>query len=112
MYLNGTMSEFQNAHDMKQYSKMRNYAQNLGHKSGTLGLGRIYLICRMMVCAFDDDQPEKMLSLYPSLIESIIEFKIYIRTIISPQDLNRYFQQSAQSTTISKQFRLEEDEDT
>ena len=66
----------------------------------------------MMTRYFDNEEPNKMVLMYPTLIESIIEFKIYLRKSIPKNELDKYLSKDVEELDISDQYRLLKDRGT
>ena len=77
------MKEIAEALDENDWERMRGGAHSLKGASGYVGAGRIHYCCYHMQKAYNLHDFQAMVSFYPMLVESAIEFKRYSRSYLA-----------------------------
>ena len=83
MTLNKTMTDIIDAYDSKNYKSMKDLAYALKGACAYIGASRLHYVCFFMQEHFIYERFEKVVDLYPSLVEAAIEFKVYSRQILA-----------------------------
>ena len=83
MTLNKTMTDIIDAYDSKNYKSMKDLAYALKGACAYIGASRLHYVCFFMQEHFIYKRFEKVVDLYPSLVEAAIEFKVYSRQILA-----------------------------
>lgn len=83
MSLNQCMKDIIPVYDSKQYEQIKHFAHSLKGASAYIGASRLHYACYFIQHHFMEQNFEKMLEYYPSLVEAAIEFKTYSRKIIN-----------------------------
>ena len=81
--LNKTMTDIIDAYDSKNYKSMKDLAHALKGACAYIGASRLHYVCFFMQEHFIYKRFEKVVDLYPSLVEAAIEFKVYSRQILA-----------------------------
>ena len=75
--LKDIMPKLKKHYENKDYNNFHLMAHSLKGSSGYVGAGRLHYQCSFIQDAYLKDDFETMISLYPALIESVIEFKFF-----------------------------------
>ncbi len=77
------MKELVQAIEKEDYGLIKAKAHSIKGSSGYIGAGIIYYCCYQMQDLFVQEKKKEMLAYYPTLVEAIIEFRIYSRKLIA-----------------------------
>lgn len=72
--------------DTLQFSKK---AHELKGSCGYVGAGRLYFACVQILQKHTSDELEAMLSLYPTLIEAAVEYRVHSRFLVAEHKSNQ-----------------------
>ena len=79
MTLTKTMTDIVDAYDAKNYKQLKDLAHALKGACAYIGAGRLHYVCFFMQEHYVFERYEKVVEMYPSLVEAAIEFKVYSR---------------------------------
>lgn len=83
MSLLSTMEELRDAVNELDYSKIKNKAHSLKGASGYIGAAGIHYSCYHIQEQYLAENYDKMVQYYPTLIEQVIQFRLYSRQAIA-----------------------------
>ena len=110
MTLNETMLKITDAYDAKNYKVLKELAHALKGACAYIGASRLHYVCFFMQEHFIQERYEKVVDLYPSLVEAAIEYKVYSREILAKHKGENYQRLSEHEyVPIPSDFRLEKD---
>jgi HPt (histidine-containing phosphotransfer) domain-containing protein len=113
MSLNQCLRDMVNVYDTKDYGNIKALAHSLKGASAYIGASRLHYMCFFIQHHYVEQNFEKMIEYYPSLVESAIEFKTHHRKLIAQNNGEGYDPTPEHETTDhSKQFRLIKDQQT
>ena len=83
MTLIPVITNMRDAFDSKNYRMMKDQAHALKGACAYIGASRLHYVCFFMQEHFICERYEKIVEMYPSLIEAAIEFKLYSRQLLA-----------------------------
>jgi HPt (histidine-containing phosphotransfer) domain-containing protein len=83
MSLNGCLRDIIPVFESRDYDKIKHYAHSLKGASAYIGASRLHYMCFFIQQHWVDENYEKMLEYYPSLVEAAIEFKVHSRKLMA-----------------------------
>ena len=107
------MISITDAYDAKNYKVLKDLAHALKGACAYIGASRLHYVCFFMQEHYILERYEKVVDLYPSLVEAAIEYKLYSREILAKHKGENYQPlPEHEYIPIPSDFRLEKDPTT
>ena len=97
------MKDLVAAFDKEDFALIKAKAHSIKGSSGYIGAGIIYYCCYQIQDLFVQEKKKEMLAYYPTLVESIIEFRIHSRKLIA-----EFKSKFTMVTHLEEQFNVSE----
>ena len=83
-----TMGKLKTVYEQRDYVELKNLVHILKGSSGYVGAGRLHYACYYIQESFILGKYDRMLELYPSLIEAVIEFKTSATSVLAKNGIS------------------------
>ena len=105
--LSRRMTEMEQAINSNSLEELFSAVTMLQFECEEIGAGKVYYACYHMQKAYIDEEHDRMMTLYPRLVESVIELKRFIRKTVADNKAASYMEApSAHSIPVAKGFSI------